>query len=1027
MDLGEASDFVKALSVNQRGVKWSDRPSALLKGLSKWKDWKKLDAFTSDAKLFDKKLAREKLTFFGWLVAAGSDDPHPLNPDHLDWLRRANERENIPDYQISELCLAMPAFSLLLKDGLVAPFRNQLAGVFSSSNLSTMELNLALGAQSETIEQISRRTVILELNIASIRNELNGNCPEDRFSDFLTKFDEKERRWEFLEKYPVLTKIFTQRLEDWILATEEFYSRLGADRALLQRELNLEQSDELRALRCGGDKHNHGRAVTVVEFDSGKKIVYKPRSVSLEAGFQRYLRFFNSVQMNVQLRALKVIDRKDYGWVEFVEHKEATSDAAALEFHKKLGFVLGLVYSLDGVDVFFENLVASDADPVVIDLESMFHTFIDVDTGSNPIDSNQKHLRESVTGIGILPRPAAGSAEDELFDISVLGAAAQQKAPYQVPGIINRGRDDMRMTSIPGWIEETHATTNSNIDKHLLSREVLEGLRTSLFLIMGHKEEICAPNGVLDTCFKGAERRLIVRDTTVYGSLLLDETHPQMMKDQTERALFHDNLWRDLLTRPSLALFVESELSQIDRGDVPYFSGCVTKTHVVGSDGTRVDLSPIARNPPLEVARSGIERLTVSLVNEQIRLAACSLSLIRDGGPQLPKLPNENGSTPLIAAIANHLCAAAKQTPNAMWLNTTTNPIPLARETQAVSLQPMNPFLYEGVSGVAMFLFHAGLQLKEREITEVSEVLLKNCFKEVSASKNASASGFTGLASLVYVVNHCRVFKPCFGPSDRHLRALVESIEKKIARETSTDLLTGLSGTALALIPFVTRTKNKSGLKALKICSMRLTSSAKNILEDKGGLGGLSYSRGFSHGISGLAYALYRLAEFFHSGEMLELAEKLLLIEYGLVVRGGWTDEHKVNGNDLSAWCHGAPGIALGLSAMKDIVNGNQELALYLESAIEETFGSDLGRSQCLCHGSVGNAMIMNRVAADRFQKSNVDFHRDLIEKLADQGFESLDAAQTLSCSLMTGITGIGAYLLDQNNGFNLTDLLTLR
>jgi lantibiotic modifying enzyme len=213
-----------------------------------------------------------------------------------------------------------------------------------------------------------------------------------------------------------------QKLSYWSNSCIEFFSRLQNDRSLLLDELNIPIEIKIKSIHPSGDTHNHGRSVVVVEFENGQSIIYKPRSVSLEFSFQEYIRFFNKIHTSLNLRTIKVLDREDYGWVEFVPFHEVENEEESDSYHFKLGFLTAIVYSLNGVDVFFENLIASGPDPVIIDLETMFHTSIELKTNPSPVHALQSLLYESVYGIGILPQPGMGSSENEVFDVSVMGA-----------------------------------------------------------------------------------------------------------------------------------------------------------------------------------------------------------------------------------------------------------------------------------------------------------------------------------------------------------------------------------------------------------------------------------------------------------------------------------------------------------------------------------------------------------------------------------------------------------------------------
>jgi lantibiotic modifying enzyme len=186
----------------------------------------------------------------------------------------------------------------------------------------------------------------------------------------------------------------------------------------------------------------------------------------------------------------------------------------------------------------------------------------------------------------------------------------------------------------------------------------------------------------------------------------------------------------------------------------------------------------------------------------------------------------------------------------------------------------------------------------------------------------------------------------------------------------------------------------------------------------------MDYMRGFSHGITGISFALYRLGEFFKEEELIDLATNLLVHEYALVKNGKWTDNHTYGNEQLVGWCHGSAGIALALSSMPAIVNKNKTIHEYHHIAITNTLNKGSYESRCLCHGTGGNLLCLRKSCHDNkhYKKLTNQFQLDLLES----GFSSLGAAQSMGIGLMTGLTGAGYFLLGVNDVYFDYDFLTL-
>jgi type 2 lantibiotic biosynthesis protein LanM len=1017
----------KSLYLSERRARKTSAFS-FFRGYKKIQTWKKLSGFVNSPKNFNTRVSFEKCKPFEFCILLGQANIEPSSTKNITWLLKALEVE-FQEINIKEIITRFQIIDEYLSRGLIAPFINQIFNSIefmqNQYKIDDATINIFLVAQLGFLEQIVRRAVVLELNIKQLKDQLDGSTESKKFNTFINTFKSQNERIDFFTKYPVLFRMATQKLSYWTNFCIEFYGRLNDDRNLLSHEFFIPNDIKIKSIRPSGDTHNHGRSVMVIEFDNGQSIVYKPRSVSLEYSFQEYIKFFNNIYLDLNLRTIKVLDRADYGWVEFVEFHEVKSEEDSDCYHFKLGFLTAIVYSLNGVDIFFENLIASGSDPVIIDLETMFHTWIESKTNLSPVHELQSLLYESVYGIGILPQPGMGSSETEVFDVSVLGARKNAKAPYKVTGIENFGRSDMRITEVPGWIPENKSSSENNYSYKRKGSHFFYGLKAGLECINDHKHMLAADGELIDKLFAKTIRRLIVRDTKEYGALQQDETHPDLLKDQIDREWYLDNLWSSVNNRPALTYFLKSELKQLKNGDIPYFSGEVNSQKVVGGDGETIDLSNIHSQTPLEKVKYKLISFNLEVVQDQVRIAATSLGLSHLIGVTQPKFNPKNSLVENAQVIGEYITARVSKSLSIPWIDTSFNPVPLASYSDLVRVVPCDPFMYEGVLGVALFLNELGLSVRRPEIQKLSFNLVNSVFVEMDASTNYSASGFVGLASAVYVVNKCIVSNASlFEIFEDKLQPIILKISDMVDFETKLDFLLGISGIATALIPFATRTMNLQTLELLAKLRDRLEIAAEKILQSEHPIDGLDYIRGFSHGISGIALAIYRLGELFDKYTLIELAGELLLHECSLIGNDKWTDSHEFNGKPLVGWCHGSAGIALALSSMPRLLMSNEAVNAYYQLAVSNTLKKARYSSKCLCHGTGGNFLCISSKNSEMevLDKLMVEFEADLFET----GFVSLDDAQTMGIGLMTGLSGIGYYLLIRSRHDKDSSFLTL-
>lgn len=1020
----------RALTTTERKVSNLRGIPYLRKAFKKIYSWQRLSGL-NDRATFKKKLTTNNFSVWSFALVLGSP-PRPKNPAVIAWIHCFVNNEYRHRDDSSEI------FSLngYLERGLIAPFAPQLqahaedlydqisvSDFCPSKSARQSIVEHALSSQMVSFENLVRRAVILEINILRLRKTLVGTSPAERYANFLKLCESRSYRISFHKKYPVLARLTHTKLENWKNSTVELIARLTADWLEICLTFDIDINDNVTGMSTGGDTHNSGRAVTTIDFYSGKSIVYKPRSISMENIFQKLVGYFNSKINDLDLRTIRVIDKNNYGWVEFIKAEEATSQQQMKAFFLKLGALTAITHTMHGVDFFFENVVASEDGPVFIDLETLFHQNADRKTAVSARDKTQLSLYDSVLGMGILPQPQQGANEGEVFDISVIGARKNQQAPYSVTGVTNSSRDDISIKKIPGWIPSTHSSPTEDKVSAEVRSSFLSGYDLVTNYILENKKEYLS--GPIAS-FSKTIRRLIVRDTKTYGDLQIDESHPDLLRDQSEREWHWDNLWSELKRRPMLNKFIYSELQQVLHGDIPYFYGEVNCRTVTGSDNSKINLDDIIKKNPFELVRDNIEALNIDDIDKQRWYIGTSLGMIDARGLTGPVLHQEKGLYENSIVVGDFILTKLLHFDDESWFVATQNPTPGVTQNRAVSFLPASHGLYDGVAGVAYFLAVLEQATSKREYRFAAESLLKGLLTDIGNNFATNNSGFTGRASIVYVLDKLLMMWGDILDINKVIHSLLSKIKLEIEEEKNLDILNGIAGISLALLPYVSRSGNRVGIDILRIIKMKLNSAHKTLLKLDEPTQGLDYLRGFSHGLSGIALSLYRLSEYFEEQNSLSLSKKLILHEAELVGTSQWTDSHKFGSGPLTAWCHGAPGIVLALSKMPRLLE-DPIVREYFDRALDYSFEAGLYDSACLCHGSLGNIDILKTAQLDSSRSEHIrEITITVIDKLSAEGFSSFGNDQSFSLSLMTGISGLGYGLLRLSDTSTIPCVLSL-
>jgi lantibiotic modifying enzyme len=186
---------------------------------------------------------------------------------------------------------------------------------------------------------------------------------------------------------------------------------------------------------------------------------------------------------------------------------------------------------------------------------------------------------------------------------------------------------------------------------------------------------------------------------------------------------------------------------------------------------------------------------------------------------------------------------------------------------------------------------------------------------------------------------------------------------------------------------------------------------------------------GFSHGVAGVTCALLTLLGALRAHghdapvqRIRALADHALAYErerFDPVLRN-WPilrlPEPGVS-PDRITWCHGAPGVALGRTLALPLLD-DAEVRREIEVALDTMLSRGLGDEPLLCHGDLGNLMVLTHVAASLGRPSL----RDLALRHASRVMADLQRERTAPDAplreavpnLLTGLAGVGYGLLYQ-------------
>ncbi|MEO8550098.1 MAG: type 2 lanthipeptide synthetase LanM family protein [Kofleriaceae bacterium] len=895
-------------------------------------------------------------------------------------------------------------------------FRDGVARIATGSTpfaAHTLE-RLVVPSLLQTLREALDLVMVLELNVARVQGVLSGDTPEARFRAFCESLRRPETQASIAREYPVLMRCLYTRATNWLDATLELLERLAGDWDEISARLAEAASPgQLASIQLGaGDRHRRGRTVAILEFESGWKLVYKPRSMAVDRHFAELLRWVNEAGFETPFRLPALIDRVDYGWSQFAAHTSCSTRDEVERFYQRLGGYLAVFYVVRGTDMHHENLLAAGEHPVPVDLETLFHP----DALGERDDPAIEAYRHSVMPVLLLPE---GTDEREI-DVSSFGAKSGQRFP---PGRTfswdKPGTDEMRVRhDVTGAIMATRNRPRI-ADQEVVAEDYLEpflvGFRGVYRLIAERRAEATA---MLDR-FAHDEVRFIARPTAAYAGLLRPCYQPDRLGDAADRDRVFDDLHLAVVRQPSLARLIPFEVDDLRGGDVPVFTSRPASRDLWSSDGTRIPA--YFERTAIELVHEGLGRLgETDLARQEMFIRTAIASTIQARAPRTLPLTRGRSAVDLARAVGDLLCAdALENEAHASWLCAT-------RPGEALS--PLHPGLYEGLSGCALFLAYLGAvtgDISYRRIARKSIALVRRHLERGPAhGPRLDVGGFTGLGGIVYTLTHLAVLwnDPSLVVEAKTIAGLIPA---SIDDDRALDVISGSAGAIAALAVLNRVSPADELLRIASLCGTHLVEHQQ--LQDVGAAWTTSVTStrpltGFSHGAAGMAWALQKLAAWTGETRFRTAAERAIAYERSTYVEdaGNWPDFRAwpaafPRPDFQVAWCHGAPGIGLARLDNLSIVDDRETLD-EIRAALHTTVGGDVGANHCLCHGDLGNLDIVLHAAQrgddfwwTEFAKERAD---KTIAAIAEHGVICSHQSCIAPPGLMTGLAGIGYGLL---------------
>lgn len=893
------------------------------------------------------------------------------------------------------------------------------------------------------------RLLLLELNAARVTGRLgeDGSAQErwERFIELAAQSD----FWDGLRPhYPTLSARVERIVAHRCAASLSFARRWSEDRPLLSA-LRAGDPGELESVRFGaGDSHCQGLTVAVVDCEGGA-LVYKPRSLAIDAALRGFLRALTREHgQPLPIRVPRVLDRGEHGWSEFVGHRHADGEEELRSFYLGIGHWLAVMRLLGGTDLHAENLIAHGGSPVVVDCETLFTPKIAaIASGLGEAHDRAVDLVSgTVLNIGLLPTRGAGLGWRGV-DNSAAGMLPGQQPMLSMPGIVDAGSDQARIGKrlVAAPVAQNHPSAEPVL--HRYWPQVLQGFDAATATLQrmdaaGTLRPALAP-------FADCRVRVVPRASEAYAEIGRMLWHPVSLHDEAKaRGTAHELLAKmaaNMSIAPQDPQVIEAEIADLLEGDIPLFSTLVRVGRLQGPRGTHW-------LPPADLAHDALQRWREADLDKERRFISASLisAYANDGWmPDTPQLRvdaraddldrrRRGQAARILGRLIEHAIFGDDGT--VAWIAPGFTPAGWA-------VQPLGTDVYNGVSGIALL---AGAYLREAAAGRADAVdgmheLFAACARTLVCAEAKRADqrrgrvklrprtpgAYVGLGSQIWTWLTLARWGLDDGEGLARARTLAEEIPESVAADEVNDVLMGSAGAIVPLL-MLARVSGSAGYADLAgEVGLRVAERAQR----RDGLMYWSHERwpdglgGYSHGASGMGWALMWLAR--ESGQAChrDAAQAAFAFEDSLFdpQEGNWRDLRMLPGVTAStAWCHGSVGIGLARVDLDPHCRQPQTLET-LRRAAAATWRAGLGWNHCVCHGDAGNGELL-ALAIDAGVGpegvSRTDLLAELVTGLEQHGPYSGGPREVFTPALLPGIGGIAYQLLRAHPDSDLPSIL---
>ncbi len=955
---------------------------------------------------------------------------------------------------INQHSAIMPIFPLY--QDIVYAFIGKLMDTIQNSKLikdKTYFISSILSQLNNSLNPFFLRTVILELNCAREDEVLIGNDSKQRYEYFTnTLLCDPQYKNKFYSEYRTLFCVVTNMIRNYFDYIQEILINTQAEIAqLLQMFTGDEGLGEIEDIKVSmGDVHCNGKTVAIIHFKNAK-IVYKPRDMRLDVQFQQFLKWINSknIMHGIQLATIKIHTADNCGWMEFVEQTDCCNQDEATRFYTKSGILLAILYCFNSMDFHFENIIAHGEDPVLVDLETLFHPDVKDESAKNKdsgFQAARDFINHSVSKIGLLPTRMKIKKDNKIqsIDVGALSESKNQNSILKSLVLENPDSDNLRLSYEYLSIEpkkNSPKLSGLSLDPKKYIDCLINGFQSFYLFVQKNNVEVL---DFVTSTFAECKIRVILKSTVTYTNLLSIATHPDFMRDPIHRLILLSKIGANELYNIYIKRF---ELSELCRNQVPYFYTRFESHDLKGYPN--VCFHDIVERNTQEILSDKLNNLSLLDMQTQISLIKDAFFVRNpndditgikfDSKPAGQVKPKEwlEFSVHIAEYILSHSFSGINDEGCADRAYIGAQILTTDTEDWTIDTDTLD--LYDGNSGIALFFINlwkiSGQEKYRRYAIETIQPVVQIVNHRNEINYKGAIGAYKGMGGLAYALNKIAMLTEDSSLSEA-IDGVLDMIEQNIDEDVNYDLISGGIGCLAALLSIYESPYNQQ----LKKRALQLSVKVFETLKDKfvpGEYGKVINSSeertgsGFAHGTASFAAYLYKLYTITSNNEILELFQNILEYERHTFYSenmSGWHSSLKKSEMD-NTWCNGVCGILLGKLLLKEFGYNDEILDNEIKLAFELTLKTSFGHNLTYCHGDLSALAVIrfySKVMNNRYIETQcVNVFQNLFDCIKYNWKSEYKTINKFN-GLMLGASGLGFAMLKQYDYDNVDEFLWL-